>query len=114
MQLSYTDEGFSKTFAAQNQHLYQILPCFVNFHASTVKKAPSIRPTSSVEAETLAKVLSNLNKLTDAKFDRILQKILALNLDSLAVLDKVAEKIIQKAMDEPTYGALYAKLCSSL
>jgi hypothetical protein len=60
------------------------------------------------------KMRSLLNKLTLEKFDSISQKILDMGISSEAILQGVINLIFDKALDEPTFGGMYAQLCQFL
>ncbi|KAJ3125319.1 Cytosolic carboxypeptidase 1 [Nowakowskiella sp. JEL0407] len=55
-----------------------------------------------------------LNKLTLEKFDSISQKVLDIGISSEAILQGVINLIFDKALDEPTFGGMYAQLCQFL
>jgi translation initiation factor 4G len=69
--------------------------------------------------EHSTKVLVNkfrgyINKITDRKYDSIVRKIEGLEINTEDKLKGVLELIYVRAVDEPIYSHLYAKLCKHL
>lgn len=60
------------------------------------------------------KVRGILNKLTPEKFDKLCLELLNVGIDSQIVLRGIILLIFEKALDEPKYSLLYAKLCHRL
>jgi translation initiation factor 4G len=60
------------------------------------------------------KVRGILNKLTPEKFDKLINDILNIGLDSSTVLKGVIVLIFEKALDEPKYSSMYAQMCKVL
>lgn len=56
----------------------------------------------------------NLNKITPEKYDKILEKIKALNIDTEDRLKRVLDLVFDKAVLEPSFCVQYAKLCQFL
>ncbi|KAI9201935.1 armadillo-type protein [Polychytrium aggregatum] len=62
-------------------------------------------------AQLSKKARSILNKLTPEKFDKLARQMVELELTSPTFLKSVIELIFEKAVDEPSFGGLYANLC---
>ncbi|ESN92130.1 hypothetical protein HELRODRAFT_89947, partial [Helobdella robusta] len=60
------------------------------------------------------KVRGILNKLTPDRFDKLSLELLNVGIDSQTVLKGIIFLIIQKALNEPKYSSLYARLCQRL
>ena len=54
---------------------------------------------------------SILNKITPEKFDKLSRELLDVGLESQDVLKRVLLLIFNKALDDPKYSFMYAKLC---
>lgn len=59
-------------------------------------------------------IRSILNKITPQKFKKLLHSLTNLDIDTDFKMEKLAEFIIVKAVDEPLYGKVYARMCSYL
>merc|ERR1711911_574952 len=67
------------------------------------------------EKEELLKVARGiLNKITPSKFDKLLEAIKALNIDTEDRLAGVIRLFFEKAVDEPIFSSTYAKMCGML
>lgn len=55
-----------------------------------------------------------LNKLSLEKFESISNQIMALGIDNESILALVIAGIFDKAVDEPNFGSMYARLCAKL
>lgn len=55
-----------------------------------------------------------LNKLAPEKFDKLSLELLNVGIDSQVVLKGIILLIFEKALDEPKYSSLYARLCHRL
>jgi len=60
------------------------------------------------------KVRGILNKLTPEKFEKLINDVLNIGLDSSTVLKGVIVLIFEKALDEPKYSSMYAQMCKLL
>jgi hypothetical protein len=60
------------------------------------------------------KVKSILNKMTKEKFDRLSIQMIQLPILSFEMLNVMIQLILEKAIDEPLFGDMYADLCSLL
>jgi hypothetical protein len=74
----------------------------------------SRRGGDSAEDQTLSQVNGILNKLTLEKFDSLLEKFLALPIDSPELLRSTINLIFDKATSEEKFCPLYAQLCKQL
>lgn len=54
---------------------------------------------------------SILNKITPEKFHKLSKELLGVGLDSPGILKGVILLIFDKALEEPKYSCMYAKLC---
>lgn len=63
------------------------------------------------ELITLREVKQILNKLTDDKFDLLTTQILGLGILGSNVMSGVIDMLFEKAVEEPRYAPLYARLC---
>lgn len=63
-----------------------------------------------------AEILSSriLNKLTPEKFDKLVDGLISLGLNSPSLLKGVILLIFEKALEEPKYSCMYAQLCKIL
>jgi translation initiation factor 4G len=59
-------------------------------------------------------VKSILNKMTKEKFARLAQQMIEIPVTSYAILTMMIENIFDKAIDEPSFGEIYADLCVQL
>lgn len=55
-----------------------------------------------------------LNKLSPEKFDKLSLELLNVGIDSQVILKGIILLIFDKALDEPRYSSMYAKLCHQL
>ena len=55
-----------------------------------------------------------LNKITPSKFDKLLESIKSLNIDTEDRLAGVIKLFFEKAVDEPIFSSTYAKMCLAL
>uniref|UniRef100_A0A2S2QJG5 Eukaryotic translation initiation factor 4 gamma 3 n=1 Tax=Sipha flava TaxID=143950 RepID=A0A2S2QJG5_9HEMI len=59
-------------------------------------------------------VLSILNKLTWTTFDQLVDQFQKLPINNAECLENIANIVVLKAFDEPSFGSLYASLCRAL
>ncbi|XP_060572704.1 eukaryotic translation initiation factor 4 gamma 2-like, partial [Ruditapes philippinarum] len=81
-------------------------------------------PPSSVKRDVLThdekhdsvfrKVRGILNKLSPEKFDKLSLELLNVGIESQVILKGIILLIFEKALDEPKYSSVYAKLCHQL
>lgn len=65
-----------------------------------------------LDTERLLKVFrGHLNKLTPQKYDSLIEKIHALDLNGSDRLNRVIDLVFDKAVDEPGFCELYARMC---
>lgn len=55
-----------------------------------------------------------LNKLTPEKFNKLLDQIKALQIDTSQRLQGVIDLVFNKAVDEPNFSVAYAKMCKEV
>lgn len=68
--------------------------------------------TGEMDTKRLLKVFrGHLNKLTPQKYDSLIEKINALDLDGPERLSSVIDLVFDKAVDEPGFCELYARMC---
>lgn len=60
------------------------------------------------------KVKSILNKMTKEKFDKLSSQMIEIPIISSEILTMIIENIYDKAVDEPSFGDMYADLCYRL
>lgn len=60
------------------------------------------------------KVRGILNKLSPEKFDKLSLELLNVGIESQIILKGIILLIFEKALDEPKYSSVYAKLCHQL
>ncbi|XP_046850816.1 eukaryotic translation initiation factor 4 gamma 1-like isoform X1 [Xenia sp. Carnegie-2017] len=65
-------------------------------------------------AELYRNVMAILNKLTPQKFKTLVEKMMALNIDSCERLEGVIDIIFEKAIGEPVFSVAYANMCRCL
>ena len=56
-------------------------------------------------------VQSLLNKMTKEKFSKLSKQICDIKMESYDMLNLVICKVFEKAIDEPSFGDMYASLC---
>lgn len=66
------------------------------------------------ELVLLREVKQILNKLTEDKFELLTKQILALDILKSAVMTGVIDMLFDKAVEEPRYAPLYARLCLNI
>ncbi|KAI9019840.1 hypothetical protein DFJ74DRAFT_674672 [Hyaloraphidium curvatum] len=66
------------------------------------------------EEKIRRKLQGLLNKLSLEKFESISQQIMGLGIDNESILALIIAGIFDKAVDEPNFGSMYARLCSKL
>lgn len=64
--------------------------------------------------ELYKKVRGVLNKLTPQKFDKLVDQVQALPIDTPDRLKGVINLVFDKAVDEPNFSVAYAKMCNEL
>jgi translation initiation factor 4G len=62
----------------------------------------------------ISDVKSILNKISPEKYDILLKKLFQIDLDNKEVIEKVINEIYKKAIFEPVYSHMYAKLCKDI
>jgi translation initiation factor 4G len=84
--------------------------------APLVKSENHWKPKKSKSAIDFAekKVKSILNKMTKEKFDRLSTQMMEIPILSYEMLTIMIENVYDKAIDEPTFGDMYADLCVRL
>eukprot|EP00522_Entomoneis_paludosa_P009342 CAMPEP_0172439146 /NCGR_PEP_ID=MMETSP1065-20121228/219_1 /TAXON_ID=265537 /ORGANISM="Amphiprora paludosa, Strain CCMP125" /LENGTH=1241 /DNA_ID=CAMNT_0013187787 /DNA_START=100 /DNA_END=3825 /DNA_ORIENTATION=- len=84
--------------------------------APLVKSANHWRPQADTNAmvKTEKAVKSVLNKMTKEKFERLAQQMVEIPLLSYDMLTMMIENVYDKAIDEPSFGDIYADLCVRL
>ncbi|KAJ1334918.1 hypothetical protein BSLG_008072 [Batrachochytrium salamandrivorans] len=83
-----------------------------------VKTADAWAPLNKKDLDAATVVLRTtlglLNKLTIDTFEKLSEKILNVGIDNQEILDGVVSHIYEKALDQPTFAPMYAKLCDYL
>ena len=84
--------------------------------APLVKSENHWRPQKNTSAIVVAekKVKALLNKMTKEKFDRLSEQMLEIPILSYEILTMMIDNVYDKAIDEPTFGDMYAALCVRL
>eukprot|EP00543_Licmophora_paradoxa_P016157 CAMPEP_0202468532 /NCGR_PEP_ID=MMETSP1360-20130828/75525_1 /ASSEMBLY_ACC=CAM_ASM_000848 /TAXON_ID=515479 /ORGANISM="Licmophora paradoxa, Strain CCMP2313" /LENGTH=101 /DNA_ID=CAMNT_0049093507 /DNA_START=61 /DNA_END=362 /DNA_ORIENTATION=+ len=84
----------------------------VNFKP-LVKSENRWTPKKNVSSMVVAekKVKSILNKMTKEKFDRLSKQLCDIPFESYDMQTMVLKRVYEKAIDEPTFGDMYADLC---
>jgi hypothetical protein len=77
---------------------------FIYLHHSQAKNTDDTLEVVSQNVKSL------LNKLTVEKFDSISDQILNVGIANKEILAAVISIIFEKAIDEPTFGAIYASM----
>jgi translation initiation factor 4G len=72
------------------------------------------RKNSSALVVAEKKVKSILNKFTKEKFARLSAQMLEIPITTYETLNMMIDNVYDKAIDEPTFGEIYADLCVSL
>ena len=73
---------------------------------------PKKNSTPLIVAEKLVKAI--LNKMTKEKFERLAQQMIEIEILSYEMLTMMIENVYDKAIDEPSFGDIYADLCVKL
>ena len=72
-------------------------------------------PNEIDEVERMVRSVQGvLNKLTEKNFDVLEKEVLVPEILNLGVVPLVVDRIFDKALDEPVFTALYAKLCHNI
>jgi translation initiation factor 4G len=81
-----------------------------------VKSENHWRPKKNSSALVVAekKVKSILNKMTKEKFETLSQQMCEIPLESYETLSMMIRFVYEKAIDEPSFGDMYADLCALL
>jgi translation initiation factor 4G len=84
--------------------------------APLVKSENHWRPQKNASAFIIAEkqVKAILNKMTKEKFDKLATQMLEIPLTSSDMLKMMINNVYDKAIDEPTFGDMYADLCKRL
>ena len=69
---------------------------------------------SSTIAATEKKVKSILNKMTKEKFEKLATQMIDIPISSFEILSKMIHYVYEKAIYEPSFGDIYAELCTRL
>ncbi|XP_029975532.1 eukaryotic translation initiation factor 4 gamma 3-like [Salarias fasciatus] len=77
---------------------------------SSPAKDPEMLQTEGLLRNTRA----FLNKLTPERFDRLVEQVLELSIDSEERLNGVVDLVFEKAIDEPSFSKMYGQLCHRL
>jgi len=75
---------------------------------------PSSKREEDPKTKKLKRVQGILNKLTPEKFDRLMDQLLDVGIQSAEILQGVIDLLFDKAVLEPTFVALYAECCVCL
>ncbi|XP_046850821.1 eukaryotic translation initiation factor 4 gamma 3-like isoform X2 [Xenia sp. Carnegie-2017] len=78
------------------------------------EKEKELSEEEKTTAELYRNVVAILNKLTPQKFKTLVEKIMALNIDSCERLEGVIDRIFEKAIGEPVFSVAYANMCRCL
>ncbi|ORX56526.1 hypothetical protein BCR36DRAFT_319935 [Piromyces finnis] len=105
--------GMGRSFSRKQQQQQEILPPVKPLEKSEnawkmVK--PSEKNSEDLEIK-LRKVKGILNKLTLEKFKILADQIVDIGIKDEETLKGIIKEIFDKAIDEPNFGSLYAKLC---
>ncbi|OUM60691.1 hypothetical protein PIROE2DRAFT_69702 [Piromyces sp. E2] len=105
--------GMGRSFSRKQQQQQEILPPVKPLEKSEnawkmVK--PSEKNIEDLEVK-LRKVKGILNKLTLEKFKILADQIVDIGIKDEETLKGIIKEIFDKAIDEPNFGSLYAKLC---
>lgn len=92
------------------------IPLFDGPVAPLVKSENHWRPKKNTSTLVVAekRIKSILNKMTKEKFDTLADKMLSVPLSSYDVLKMMINNVYDKAIDEPSFGEIYADLCKRL
>lgn len=84
--------------------------------APLVKSENRWRPKKDTSAFVVAekKVKGILNKMTKEKFDKLSTQLSEIPIQSYDMLDMMIHNVYEKAIDEPSFGDMYADLCVKL
>jgi len=74
----------------------------------------NLSPEEVEKEELLRKARGILNKLTPQKFEKLVEMMKSLNINTGDKLKGVIDLIFEKALLEPIYSKLYARLCDAL
>ncbi|XP_041987702.1 eukaryotic translation initiation factor 4 gamma 3-like isoform X2 [Aricia agestis] len=77
-------------------------------------KKESLTEEEAKTQEVYKKFRGILNKLTPQKFDTLLEKVKALEINTKSRLEGVIDLIFEKAIDEPNFSEAYAAMCNKL
>jgi translation initiation factor 4G len=69
---------------------------------------------TSIVTVTEKKVKSILNKMTKEKFEKLSEQMIEIPITSLEILTMMIHHVYEKAIFEPSFGDVYAELCTRL
>ena len=89
------------------------IPAYVEPLSKSDNRWVAVKPTSE-EEQVIKKFGLVLNIITEEKLDRLVKKVIGMNITSAVVLREMAVKTIEKAMDDSIYAKLFAKFALKL
>ncbi|XP_029973660.1 eukaryotic translation initiation factor 4 gamma 3-like [Salarias fasciatus] len=104
-------EAQVRTFCLNNGDLNK---CSNAWRPRMKRSSPAKDPEMLQTEDLLRQVRVILNKLTPERFDRLVEQVLELNIDSEERLSGVVDLVFQKAIDEPSFSVMYGQLCHRL
>uniref|UniRef100_A0A672G524 MIF4G domain-containing protein n=1 Tax=Salarias fasciatus TaxID=181472 RepID=A0A672G524_SALFA len=78
------------------------------------RSSPAKDPEMLQTEGLLRNMRAILNKLTPERFNRLVEQVLELNIDSEERLNGVVDLVFEKAIDEPSFSVMYGQLCHRL
>lgn len=73
-----------------------------------------LKKAADATAAAVARVTAILNKMTPENFEKLSTQLMALDMISSEMLQKVIEVLFEKAVDEPHFAVVYAELCAKM
>jgi translation initiation factor 4G len=100
----------------QGGHRGQQQPLYDGPVAPLVQTENHWKPTKNTSPMIVAEkqVKSILNKMTKEKFAKLSEQMIALPIRSYEMLEMMIKNVFDKAIDEPSFGDIYADLCVRL
>lgn len=105
--------SFSRRQQQQQQDLPPVTPLQKSENAWMRAKQVNLEEAEEEEKREIIfrKVKGILNKLTLEKFELLGNQVINIGIDDEIILHGIIKLIFDKAIDEPNFGSLYAKLC---
>lgn len=109
-----SDEGKIKRQMSDGQKGLSLSPQTPPVSIQKAMKRSELGRVSDEEQIKQRQIKGILNKLTPQNFDKLFKQVKDVNVDSVVTLTGLISQISEKALSEPTFCGMYAKLCVCL